>query len=105
MSMALAYLLKKPLTIKKIRANRGKGGGLGNQHLTGVGCADLATIADASDRVVGGGREERLHYSEHSACDGPDQFIEDDCRLQDGGQCASCAAVITPSSTDGGPLD
>ena len=37
MSMALAYLLKKPVNIKNIRAKRGnKAGGLGHQHLTGV---------------------------------------------------------------------
>ena len=30
MSVALAYLLKKPTRITKIRANRAKGGGLGN---------------------------------------------------------------------------
>ena len=37
MSMALAYLMKKKVTIKNIRAKRGnKSSGLGNQHLTGV---------------------------------------------------------------------
>ena len=35
-SLGLSYILKQPIYIEKIRANRGKGGGLGNQHLTGV---------------------------------------------------------------------
>ena len=36
MSIALAYLFKKQVSISKIRANRSKGGGLKNQHLTGL---------------------------------------------------------------------
>lgn len=36
MSMALAYILNKKCTITKIRANRARGGGLSNQHLTGL---------------------------------------------------------------------
>lgn len=36
MTLALSYLLKKPIIISNIRANRAKGGGLGHQHLTGV---------------------------------------------------------------------
>lgn len=37
MSMALAYLFKKSVNIKNIRAKRGnKAGGLGHQHLTGL---------------------------------------------------------------------
>jgi RNA 3'-terminal phosphate cyclase (ATP) len=35
-SMAYAALLKKPIEIVKIRANRPGGGGLRNQHLTGI---------------------------------------------------------------------
>jgi RNA 3'-terminal phosphate cyclase (ATP) len=36
MSVALAYIFNRKLHITKIRANRAKGGGLGNQHLTGL---------------------------------------------------------------------
>lgn len=36
MTLALSYLLRTPITIDNIRAKRAKGGGLGNQHLTGV---------------------------------------------------------------------
>ena len=36
MSVALSYLLKRPMQISKIRANRPRGGGLANQHLTGL---------------------------------------------------------------------
>ena len=35
--MALAYLVKRSVRISKIRAKRDKGGGLGNQHIAGVG--------------------------------------------------------------------
>lgn len=36
MSIALSYIFKRPVIIDKIRANRPKGGGLQNQHLTGL---------------------------------------------------------------------
>ena len=36
MSIALAYIMKRHVLIDKIRANRPKGGGLSNQHLTGL---------------------------------------------------------------------
>ena len=36
MSIALSYLLKRRIHISKIRANRPRGGGLSNQHLTGL---------------------------------------------------------------------
>ena len=36
MSVALAYIFKRHVIIEKIRANRPKGGGLSNQHLTGL---------------------------------------------------------------------
>jgi RNA 3'-terminal phosphate cyclase (ATP) len=36
MSIALSYLLRFPVVIDKIRANRPRGGGLSNQHLTGL---------------------------------------------------------------------
>ena len=36
MSVALAYLMQRPVKITKIRANRARGGGLANQHLTGL---------------------------------------------------------------------
>ena len=36
MSIALAYIMRKHILISKIRANRPKGGGLSNQHLTGL---------------------------------------------------------------------
>lgn len=36
MSVALAYILKRPVKITHIRANRARGGGLANQHLTGL---------------------------------------------------------------------
>ena len=36
MSIALAYILRQPVHITKIRANRSRGGGLANQHLTGL---------------------------------------------------------------------
>jgi len=36
MSIALAYLLRRTVVIDKIRANRPRGGGLSNQHLTGL---------------------------------------------------------------------
>ena len=36
MSVALAYILRRPVKITQIRANRARGGGLANQHLTGL---------------------------------------------------------------------
>ena len=36
MSIALAYIFRKHVQLSKIRANRPRGGGLGNQHLTGL---------------------------------------------------------------------
>lgn len=36
MTIAMAYLLRRPVHITKIRANRARGGGLANQHLTGL---------------------------------------------------------------------
>jgi RNA 3'-terminal phosphate cyclase len=36
MSIALSYIFKKHIKISKIRANRPRGGGLANQHLTGL---------------------------------------------------------------------
>ena len=36
MSVALAYILRRPVKIYNVRANRARGGGLANQHLTGL---------------------------------------------------------------------
>ena len=36
MTIALAYILRRPVKISNIRANRARGGGLANQHLTGL---------------------------------------------------------------------
>jgi len=36
MTIALAYIFKRHIVIRNIRANRPKGGGLSNQHLTGL---------------------------------------------------------------------
>ena len=36
MSVALSYLLRRSVQIDNIRANRPRGGGLSNQHLTGL---------------------------------------------------------------------
>lgn len=36
MTIALAYIMSQPVQIFNIRKNRYRGGGLGNQHLTGL---------------------------------------------------------------------
>ena len=36
MSLAFSYILQRPVKIRQIRANRARGGGLANQHLTGL---------------------------------------------------------------------
>jgi RNA 3'-terminal phosphate cyclase (ATP) len=36
MSIAFSYLMRRTVQIDKIRANRPRGGGLSNQHLTGL---------------------------------------------------------------------
>ncbi|CDW82404.1 rna 3-terminal phosphate cyclase [Stylonychia lemnae] len=52
MTLALSYLLRKKIKISKIRANRGKGGGLGNQHLTGVQLQLLKFLAKFLDQFI-----------------------------------------------------
>lgn len=57
-AVALSYLLHKSLSISNIRANRGKsdgkGGGLGNQHLTCIQTLkDLAMRDESAYHVIG----------------------------------------------------
>ncbi len=47
MTIALAYLFKKKVTINNIRGKRGnKGAGLGHQHLTGVSSFHLKHLVE-----------------------------------------------------------
>ena len=61
MSIALSYLLKRPVEVNKIRANRPRGGGLSNQHLTG-----LNTIVELvpGSRVTGNKKKSQVvHFN------------------------------------------
>lgn len=71
MSIALSYIFKRHVVIDKIRANRPRGGGLSNQHLTGLqavvnmvpGCA-AAGVQKKSKTVDFNPKDKKISRSE-----------------------------------------
>ena len=60
-AVALSYLLHQSLSLTNIRANRGKGGGLGNQHLTCISTLkDLAMKDESVYHVIGDKKGSKL---------------------------------------------